>query len=258
MDSVLQAGSPVRRILLVGPRASRLLEDLPADAEVDVLVRGLPDARHLAALSGMRHAGAVHCGGLDRFHPQEGYDVVVALDGPDVLISPDSPGMGHAAVLQLLGRWLGGDGTLVAAVANELGFDRQFRLQVREALDSDDQWHRGATGFDTRALYHRELDGALGAAALQPLALYAGFPAADTLSLLVAGELVDDPVVGSTAAGVAARMVQAHFSRQPSLVDAYEMALRLFDSGLALEFAPVWLVVARATGAGAEGRMPTR
>ena len=180
LDPVLCAARSAPRILLLGPRASRLLEDLPADAEVDVLVRGLGDARHLAALSGLRARGAIHCGGLDRFAPQERYDVIVSLDGPSVLMSPDSPGIGHAALVRLLGTWLSADGTLVAAVSNELGFDTQFRLKVREALDADDQWHRGAAGFDPRALYHRELDGALESAALKPLSVYAGFPAADS------------------------------------------------------------------------------
>ena len=67
LEPVLRAARSAPRILLLGPRASRLLEDLPADAEVDVLVRGLGDARHLAALSGLRARGAIHCGGLDRF-----------------------------------------------------------------------------------------------------------------------------------------------------------------------------------------------
>src|SRR5690349_19762997 len=73
LDPVLRAVPSVQRILLLGPRASRLLEGLPADAEVDVLVRGLGDARHLAALAGLRARGAIHCGGLDRFEPQDRY-----------------------------------------------------------------------------------------------------------------------------------------------------------------------------------------
>lgn len=248
LDPVLRAATSAPRILLLGPRASQLLEDLPVDAEVDVLVRGLGDARHLAALSGLRARGAIHCGSLDRFAPQERYDVIVSLDGPAVLMSPDSPGIGHAALVRLLGTWLRAEGTLVAAVSNELGFDTQFRLNVRESLDADDQWHRGATGFDLRALYHRELDGALESAGLRPLSVYAGFPAADSLSLLVGRESADDPAVSTTAASLAARMEQSHFSREPSLVDAYGLALRLFDSGLTFEFAPLWLVVARPTG----------
>ena len=58
--------------------------------------------------------------GLDRFAPQGRYDVIVSLDGPSVLMSPDSPGIGHAALVRLLGTWLGTDGTLVATVSNEL------------------------------------------------------------------------------------------------------------------------------------------
>jgi hypothetical protein len=256
LDAVLRQTPSARRVLLLGPHASRLLDGLPADTSVDVLVRGLGDARQLAATSGLRAGVTVHCGSLDRLPDDGRYDVVVALDGPDALLSPDSPGMGHVAVLQRLATWLTPEGTLLAAVANELGFDTQFRLRVRDAHDADDQWHRGAAGFDQRALYHRELEGALGSAGLSPVSVYAGFPAADALSLLVGREAVDDPAVSSAAASMVARIEQSHFSRRPSLVDPYAMVLRLFDSGLTFDFAPLWLVIARPDGGGRAAQAP--
>jgi hypothetical protein len=117
---VLRAATSARKVLLLGPRASHLLEEMPADVSVDVLVRGLRDARHLAALSGLRSEARTHCGGLDRLDTGDRYDVVVALDGPDVLLSPDSAGMGHVELLQGLATWLAPGGTLVATVENEL------------------------------------------------------------------------------------------------------------------------------------------
>jgi len=93
-------------------------------------------------------------------------------------------------------------------------------------------------------LYYRELSGALESANLVPDVVYGAFPSADSLSVLIGSDTVDDPAIASTAAALTARMEQSHFSKQPSLVDAYDMSLRLFESGLTMEFAPLWIVVA--------------
>jgi hypothetical protein len=245
LSSVLRTAGGVRRVLVLGPRASRLVEALPGDDAVDILVRGLPDARQLSSLSQLRAGVTVYCGGLDRFEPEAGYDLVIALDGVEVLMSPDSTGVSHVEYLRRVAKWLAPGGTLMVTVANELGFDRLFRLQVRESYDADDMWFRGATGFDDRHLYYRELRGALESANLSADGVYAAFPAADSLSLLVRQDTVADHGVGATASALMARLEGAHFSGRPSLVDAYDLVLQVFEAGLTLELSPSWLVVAR-------------
>jgi len=245
---VVGTGTMPKSVLVLGARASHLVEQLPDGVDVDLLVRGLPDARKLATLSRLRSGVTVYCGGLDRFDTEGPYDLIVALGTPSDLLSPDSVGIGHHELLRKLAGWLSPDGTLVASVENELGFDKQFRMKVREAYDGDDMWHRGASGFEDRALYYRELAGALESANLVPDFIYAGFPATDSLSVLIASATVDEPAVASTAAALTARMEQTHFSGQPSLVNAYDMSLRLFESGLTMQFAPQWIVVARPLG----------
>jgi len=260
---VLRTGKTPKRVLVLGVRASHLVAHLPDAVAVDLLVRGLPDARKLASASRLRSGVTVYCGGLDRFDTKGSYDLIVALGAPSDLLSPDSVGLGHGELLCKLAGWLSADGTLMASVDNELGFDKQFRMKIRDVYDGDDMWHRGAIGFDDRALYYRELRGALESANLIPDSVYAAFPAAESLSLLIDSNAVDSPAVASTAAALTARMEQSHFSKQPSLVDAYDMSLRLFESGLTMEFAPLWIVVARlsteaaASGAAATGAAAT-
>ena len=245
LASVLRTAGDVSRVLVLGPRASRLVEGLRADSAVDVLVRSLPDARQLSSLSQLRSGLTVYCGGLDRFEPDAGYDLVIALDGVEVLMSPDSAGVSHSEYLRRMAKWLAPGGTLMVTVANELGFDRLFRLKVRESYDADDMWFRGASGFDDRHLYYRELRGALDSANLSADGVYAAFPAVNSLSLLVSHDAVTDHTVGATASALVARLEGAHFSGLPSLVDAYDLALQVFEAGMSLELSPSWLVVAR-------------
>lgn len=251
LSAVLRSGETPERVLVLGARASHLVDELPSGVAVDLLVRGLPDARKLASVSRLRSDVTVYCGGLDRFDTEGEYDLIVALGTPSDFMSPDSVGLGHRDLLARLGSWLSVGGTVMTSVDNELGFDKRFRLQVRDAYDRDDMWHRGATGFDDRALYYRELPGALESANLIPDSVYAAFAVADSLSVLIGSKAVDEPAIASAAAALTARMAQSHFAEEPSVVDAYDMSLRLFESGLTMEFAPLWIVIARPANGGA-------
>ena len=246
LSCVLRAGLPPKRVLVLGAQASDLVDEMPDGVPVDLLVRGLPDARKLASMSRLRSGVTVYCGGLDRFDTEEPYDLIVALGTPSDLLTPDSVGLGHSELLRKLAGWLSADGTLLTSVDNELGFDKQFRMKIRDTYDGDDMWHRGAPGFEDRSLYYRELSGALESANLVPDVVYGAFPSADSLSVLIGSDTVDDPAIASTAAALTARMEQSHFSDQPSLVNAHDMSLRLFESGLTMQFAPQWIVVARS------------
>lgn len=241
----VRRGRPApRRVLVLGPRAAQVFEQVAPQAEVDVLVRGLPDARALSSVGQMRQGVTVFCGSLERFEPTAPYDLVVVLDSPSGLSSPDSEGTGQREVLQRLSKWLSPEGTLVAVVENDLGFDRLFRLQVRERYDDDLAWDRGAPGFDPRPLYHRELREVLPSVGLRADAVYAAFPSASDVALLVGSACVEDPALARAAAGLAAQVLADHFSREPALVDPYDMAQRLLESGEVMALASAWLLVA--------------
>ncbi|MDQ1585416.1 MAG: hypothetical protein QOJ90_2117 [Actinomycetota bacterium] len=251
LREAVRNGCSAGRVLVLGPRATDVIQGLPGEAKIDVLLRGLPDARQLSTLSQLRPGVTIYCGALDRFEPEHNYDLVVSLDGPETLLSPDSDGLSHQEVLRRLSKWLSPEGTLFATVANDLGFDRLFRLEVRDLYDADDKWYRGAPGFDDRPLYYSELRDALVAADLEAESVYAAFPAAESLSMLVARDAVNDPAVRASAAALAAQEEMEHFADQPSLLDPYDLALRIFQSGLAVELAPAWLVIARHSSAAA-------
>lgn len=237
------------RVLLIGPRASRLLDELPAHHDIDILVRGLPDARRIGSAAQVRRGVTVHCGSLDRFEPRASYDLIVALDGPSMLLSPDSPGLTHQKTLQRMGKALSPHGNLVAVLENDLGLDRLLRLEVRDLYDSDAAWYRGAPGYDDRPLYLRELRGVLDSAGLVAGDVYAALPSVEQVSLLVRADGVQDPAIARTAAALAARVEGSYFSDHPAVADPYSLAVRVFDSGLALHLCSAWVVVAQPSSA---------
>src|SRR5437868_1616313 len=90
-----------------GPAATALLAAaLTADvasrvASVDLLVRSAPDAEELAELLDYAK-GQVFCGSLDRFTADEQYDVIVALDGLERLVGPDTASFTWVEALERL------------------------------------------------------------------------------------------------------------------------------------------------------------
>lgn len=232
-------------VLLLGPRAASLLDGLPGDVDVDVLVRGLPDARNLSALSGLRSHLHVYCGGYDFFDSPSTYDLVICLDGPEVLQTPDSHGMSHAQVVARSAQLTAPDGLLLATVANQLGLDHLFRLELRSLYDGDDQWYRGAPGFDTRRPYPRELGALFDQAKLAVSTRYCVFPSPTEPSLLAREEALNDPLVSTHVSSLIHATEGRHFSERPALVDPYQLSRTMVEAGMAFELAPLWLVVAR-------------
>jgi hypothetical protein len=249
LRSLTAGGSRPARVLALGPKAARAAQFLAAGpaTKLDVLVRSLPDARRLASTE-LGSRSTVHCGGFDRLEPDEPYDLVVALDGPTRLLTPDSTGMSQREILQRMAKWVAPTGTAVALLENDLGFERLFRLEVRHVYDADSAWHRGMPGMDSRPLFHRELADTLASADLTPRTTYAAFPSADDAAVLVSEECREAPLTEIAASLVASAASRA-FSQRPALVDVHDLARRLCESGEIMPFAGAWLVVAQPSSA---------
>lgn len=258
------------RVLLLGPRASRLVGSIDPDVDVELVVRSLPDARELASEAQLRRSMVLWCGGVDRFAPTSQFDLVIALDGPDRLLTPDSPGAHDLDMLQLISEWVAPAGTLVAQVHNGLGLasvldlplqelrpeDRDLaqdagltRQQLREKLrderhvgeNTNDRWWQGADGFADRRPYRAELAGALDRLPVQLETLYGVYPESDHPALLVRA---DNPHQ-ELARAVATRLQSDLSSTRAALIDPQAMVPQIFDAGLQIDLAPGWLVVAR-------------
>lgn len=248
-------GQHPAKILLLGPRAASLLEDVPTDLDIDVVVRGLPDARVLSALSGLRSHLHVYCGGFDFFEHPGTYDLVVCLDGPEVLLTPDSQGMSHAQILQRCAALTAPDGVLLSSLSNQLGLDQLFRLELRSVYDGDDQWYRGAPGFDARRPYPREVDQLLTQAGLNCATRYCVFPSPAEPSLLASEEALRDSQISDHVSALVHATESRHFSDRPALVDPYQLSRTMLEAGMAFELAPLWLMVTTHLGSAGPDRL---
>lgn len=257
------------RVLLLGPRAGRLVAALDPDLDVEVVVRSLPDARELASEAQLRRSMILWCGGVERFEPTGPFDLVVVLDGPDRLLTPDSPGSSDLDLLRFVSGWVADSGTLIAQVGNGLGLasvldlplhdlrpeddDREQdadhtahevrdRLRAERAVgdNSNDRWWHGADGFADRRPYRAELEAAIAGSSLALGGLYGVYPEPDHPALLVRS---DNPHHG-LARTQATRLQADLSSTRAALMDPQALVPEIFDAGLQLDLAPGWLLVA--------------
>lgn len=266
------------RILLLGPRAALLLHELPTEAHVDVLVRGLPDARAIAAERMMHRTLTVWCGGLDRYEIGDRYDLIVVLDETSRLLTPDSQPLPNTDVLSHIGAWLADDGLLVAQAANAFSTERLLELHIEptklsdqryeyamqlsgenamerpEAGDGDNEnWWRGATGFSQRAMFWSELESAVAKSSLTWDATYAAYPSHDYTALLVNRE--DASPLRETALTHAVRVQDELPNRRPYLQEPTQLVSDAISAGQLLGLAPSWLLLLRK-GTGRRSEMP--
>jgi hypothetical protein len=236
------------RVLLLGPRAAGLVEELAAWSAVDVLVRGLPDARALGVATQLRAGVTLHCGSLDRFEPPGRFDLVVVLDGPETLLSPDGVAASHLAVLDRCRELLTDEGVLVAALANELGVDRLFALDVVGRQRDNSAWGWEAPGDAVRPPYLSELLRHLKETGNGTVALYSALPSASDVALLVRPDDLPADDAGRLAV-LGTRVFTAAHRQRPALADPFETARHLLESGELALLAPGWVIVARRAGA---------
>lgn len=234
---------PSDTVLLAGPHSLDLIADVAARVTtVDVLVRSAPDAEEIAGVIAQPLAGnKVFCGALDRFTPaydtSSGYDVVVALDGLDRLVGPDTSKLTWADALGALQDRLAPSGRLLLGADNEFGFERLLQPAIAAALPRDEDWARSLTEAAPAGL--RPLRTALGEAGLDISQTYAVFPS------LVDAEVALTDVSGPLPAALAARAMADRYGG-PTLMDPYRLVQDTVRAGLSVELAPAWYLVTAA------------
>ncbi|MGW6196105.1 hypothetical protein ACWF0M_08125 [Kribbella sp. NPDC055110] len=251
---------PDDTVLIAGPHAADLITAAVAQVtSVDLLVRSAPDAEELAEVLADAK-GQVYCGSLDRFSVEgkdepagesgRGYDVVVALDGLERLVGPDTASFPWTEALGRLQALLTPGGRLLIGATNSFGFERLIQPDITAALPRDEDWGRAAedrapAGFKPLAaalraagFAHGGAEGGHGPADVrQPgdLRAYAVFPSLVQADVALAA-------VDGFAGVVAARAVAAR-NDGPVLMDPYRVVLDAAAAGLAFELAPAWYFV---------------
>ncbi len=221
---------PGDTVLIAGPHSHSLYADVAAQAEsIDILVRSAPDAEELA--ESVTHAKTqVYCGSLDRFATDETYDLIVALDGLERLVGPDTESLPWTDALAKLTARLAPTGRLLLGATNTFSVNRMIQPDITAALPRDEDWGRAVA--DTAPAGLSPLTTALGTF---PARIHGVYP-----SLVEAEVLVGDNQQLTAAA--AARVVAARNSG-PTLMDPYRVVMDSARAGLLVELAPAWYVV---------------
>nr|WP_238350683.1 class I SAM-dependent methyltransferase [Kribbella shirazensis] len=224
---------PDAAVLIAGPHAADLTVAVASQvSSVDLLVRSAPDAEELAELLDDAK-GQVFCGSLDRFTGEDRYDVIVALDGLERLVGPDTATLPWPDALRLLASRLRPGGRLLLGAENAFGFQRLIQPDITAALPRDEDWGRDIADRAPAGL--KPLQAAIDGAGLEVAQTYAVFP-----SLIQADAAVVS--VDGFAAVVAARAVASR-NDGPVLMDPYRVVLDAAEAGLAVELAPAWYFV---------------
>ncbi|GAA4226160.1 hypothetical protein FHR32_003995 [Streptosporangium album] len=229
------------RVLVAGPHPAALLDEPVAGAcELSVLLRSYSDACRLAE----QHEVTVYCGSLEKAAFSEGFDVVIALDGVERLMSFDHAGSSWAEALRRLVGMLAPGGTLVLGVENPLGVHR-FAGDPSEVHErADDDW--AAAELDqSRPVNLEQLTDLLDGSGLTLGRSYAayGHPSGPHLLLDVSAlETASAP----TALAVAA--CAGVFGTPPAGYDSRHLCRMAIAGGLGARIATRWVVVAHAAG----------
>ncbi|WP_238164293.1 hypothetical protein [Kribbella pittospori] len=224
---------PGDSVLVAGPHKLSLITDIASGvASVDVLVRSAPDAEEIAGLlDGTK--GQVICGSLDRLTSDDVYDVVVALDGLDRLVGPDTANLTWSGALARLQTRLAPSGRLLLGAANPFGVERFLQPPISAALPRNEDWARDLD--DTAPTGRTSLVSTLEAAGLDISRTYAVFPSLVEADVALAS-------VDHLGAVTAARAI-AKRNSGPTLMDPYRLVVDAAAAGLAVELAPAWYVV---------------
>ncbi len=141
LAAVLQ---PDDTVLIAGPHGADVITAAVGQVtSVDLLLRSAPDAEELAELLDDAK-GQVFCGSLDRWVVDETYDVIVALDGLERLVGPDTASFPWVQALDRLRERLRPGGRLLLGATNSFGFERLIQPDITAALPRDEDWGRPA------------------------------------------------------------------------------------------------------------------
>ena len=237
LDAVLGEASTV---LVAGPHALEVIERIAGRAaSTDVLVRSFSDGETIAERLEGKQA-RVFAGGLDRFGPEHGrssYDVVVALDGVERLVGPDTAGLTWAVAVQRLRERVAPGGRLLLGTANSFGLDRLLDVPRPPRAD---EWGRDV-GEQAPATLDAVTD-VLAGTGLATAATYSVFPDVTEPVLGFGG-----PASGYDAALVARATARRH-AAGPKLADPYRTAYDAVAAGLGSALAPGhWFVLGDGT-----------
>ena len=233
---------PGGRALIAGPHDRRLIELLDtASMQLTCVVRAYPDAAELAeAFPRMQ----VLCGSIAKIEVEEPFDLVLALDGAERLVSAEGVAMSWRDTVGVLRRAVHVGGTLVFGQENLLGVHRLVRMSPWYGEHSSADWTPVGEYDETRPNSPADLNAKLGELGLEVHQRYLGFATPAEPTVLFTDDLATDPDLNQFLRVAVSAACGAQFAGVPVLSDPRALATSALRAGAGATVAPVWVVVA--------------
>lgn len=233
---------PEARVLVAGPHDPALLAALPVPPErVTWLLRSRHDAADAA-----RATGAEVLSGGPEAAAGRAYDVIVALDGLDRLVSAEGAQPGWVPALDALAALLAPGGLLLLGLANPLGVHELTALTPTPHEAADRHWHAPAAADPDRPGSPDRLRAVLARDGLAVRRLWLGYPDPLTPTLLLDPEAGGPDAPGGMGGAVDLALAGAWPGGDGAAVlsDPHTLAADALANGLGPAFAPLWLAAA--------------
>ncbi|GAA1591059.1 hypothetical protein GCM10009789_51240 [Kribbella sancticallisti] len=229
LDDVLPAGA---RTLIVGPHAAELVSVVLAkSADTTLLVRSVSDAASLAEEFEVR----VVAGALDGL-TGETFDVIVAADGLDRVLSYDSEDLNWSQRLDALAAVAAPDAVVVLGLENEFSLTTLLDQRPADQRHGDDEW-RPLRDDPTRPVSVVQLASELARVGLDARSAYASF----TNRVLLAVDVAAAARPGELPTRLAVEALEA--TDVPLLTPISEPAETAARAGLLASTATGWLAI---------------
>ncbi|GIE33300.1 hypothetical protein Ait01nite_063450 [Actinoplanes italicus] len=224
------------RVLVAGPHDAGVLDVVAGRSDdVTVLLRSVSDAE---ALRG--GAFSVVTGALDGLADEKPvpFDVVIAADGLDRLLGPDSPALDWPERADLLRGLAAPDGLVVIGLANDFAITALLDRRPEKERHGDDEW-RPLHDDPRRPSSPAQVEALLGGVARR----YSLFATAGRVHTLLDSGALSRTRAGLPGSGIALAGLAAVAGGTPLLAPVTDAAEAAARAGMLDAVAPGWLIV---------------
>ena len=240
-----ELSGPGLAVLVAGPHDEDTLVSLAeTGAVVTCLVRSLGDAERIAA---QFPYVTVLCGNVAKLDTTARFDLVIAVDGPDRLVSVEGEQLSVSDMLHILAGLLVPGGILALMYDNLLGIHHGVELDPGGHHGSDSAWYPVSEHDHPRPASLAQVQEHLVGEGLTIENTYAVYPTAQAPSVFIGQDLLGDtasPLRGYLGAALSQAFITA-YREKPVLSDPRQLAVRALKAGAESILAPAWLSVVR-------------
>jgi len=240
-----ELSGPGESVLIAGPHDEDMLESLvEVGSVVTCLVRSFSDAQRLATRFPYV---TVLCGSVAKLDTTARFDLVVAVDGTDRLVSAEQEQQSVSDVLHVLASLLVPGGIFALMYDNLLGIHHVVELDSGAHYESDAAWYPVSEYDVPRPASLAQIEEHLVSEGLTVENAYAVYPTPQAPSVFIGRDLVGDTASGFRGhlGAVLGQAFTAAYRGERVLADPRRLTVRALRAGAEGVVAPAWLSIVR-------------